>query len=59
MLTAAAAWMIKSICKEVIHKVSVMEPEITKNTLDKWCILATKFMDLFHSRSNEVSMASD
>ena len=43
MLTAAAAWMIKSICNEVIHKVSVMEPEITKNALDKQCILATRW----------------
>ena len=59
MLTAAAAWMIKSICKEVMHKVSVMEPEITKNALDKQCILATRFMDLLHSRANEVSMASN
>ena len=51
--------MIKSICKEVIHKVSVMEPEITKNALDKQYILATRFMDLLHSRSNEVSMTSN
>ena len=49
MLTAAAAWMMKSICYEVIcqvkaeHKVSVMEPEITKNALDKQCILATRW----------------
>lgn len=42
MLTAAAAWMIKSICNEVIHKLSVMEPEITKKALDKQCILATR-----------------
>ena len=41
MLTAAAAWMMKSICNEVIHKVSVMEPEITKNALHKQYILAT------------------
>lgn len=42
MLTAAAAWMMKSICKEVIQKMSVMEPEITKNASDKRCILATR-----------------
>ena len=59
MLTAAAAWMMKSICNEVIHKVSVMEPEITKNALDKQYMHSGHWMDLLHSRRNEVMMAGD